>query len=154
MRWELRGTTLQIALIAAVCLAIIVAAAIFSLASGKWLSPLALVLGVLVLGPAYAWIVWMTHYVSLEADGLEVRHGPRHTVLDTAIRIDYEAIERVELMPDGKEVRIVYRDPPETVYESFHTFEPERRDALVAELERRIRSAKARRAQGVNPGEA
>jgi hypothetical protein len=154
MRWELRGTSLQIGLIAAVCVAILIATGIFSLASGKWLSPLAMAIGIIGLGVGYAWLVWVTHYISLDADRLEVRHGPRHTVMDTAIRIDYEAIERVEVMPDGKEVRIVYRDPPETVYESFHTFEPERREALVAELERRIRSAKARRAQGVNPGEA
>jgi hypothetical protein len=125
--------------------AILVATGIFSLASGKWLSPLAMAVGIIGLGAAYAWVVWATHYVSLEDDRLEVRHGPRHTILDTAIRIDYEAIERVEVMPDGKEVRIVYRDPPDSVYESFHTFEPELRERLVADLERRIQLAKARR---------
>jgi hypothetical protein len=144
MRWELRGTTLQVALIAAACVAILVVTAIFSLASGKWLSPLAMAVGIIGLGAAYAWIVWATHYVSLEDDRLEVRHGPRHTVLDTAIRIDYDAIERVEAMPDGREIRVVYRDPPDSVYESFHTFEPEQQERLVAELERRIQAAKAR----------
>ena len=145
MRWELRGTSFQIVLIAVVCVAILVATAIFSLASGKWLSPLAMAVGITGLGAAYAWIVWVTHYASLEDERLVVRHGPPHTVLDTAIKIDYEAIDRIESMPDGKEIRVVYRDPPDSVYESFHTFEPEQRERLVAELERRIQLAKARR---------
>ena len=72
--------------------------------------------GITGLGAAYAWIVWVTHYASLEDERLVVRHGPPHTVLDTAIKIDYEAIDRIETMPDGKEIRVVYRDPPDSVY--------------------------------------
>jgi hypothetical protein len=149
-RWELVSTWSVIRWLAIASAASVPAGVALAVLSGDRGNGLAVPLAVTLTALLYGFASWATMCVKLKDEYMEVRaalpqqYGAVRTVIDNW-RANYRAIEEVELLQDGKTVKVTHH--PEwspgryATYTLSHTVKPVNPDAFVRDLERRVAEA-------------